>query len=223
MPQPRYALYYVPGADDPLLSAGNHWLGRDPETGATLPQPPGLATLTEAPRRYGFHATLRPPFALGDGQTLAQFHAACACILAAHRPFPLPPLAVGQLDGFLALLPTAPCPPLHAVADALVLGLNRFRPPLSPAARARRRPETLSPQQTENLDRFGYPDMLATWRFHLTLSHRLPTPAPHWLRQAETHFALSLAQPRQLTDIALFAEPARGANFTQLARIPLIS
>ena len=31
----RVALYWAPAADDPLWHAGNSWLGRDPETGAS--------------------------------------------------------------------------------------------------------------------------------------------------------------------------------------------
>ncbi len=215
----RYAVYYVPAAEDPLWAAGCAWLGRNPETGRVPRPAPGIAAHTTAPARYGFHATLRPPFALAPGQNFTQFRAACAAILAAHRPFSLPPLTVGQLDGFLALLPTRPCPQLNALADALVLGLDGFRPPLSAQARARRRPEALPSAEVENLDRFGYPAVLAAWRFHLTLSNRMP---PATLRRlAEAHFAASLAPPRQLGAIALFTEPAPDAEFQLMERLSL--
>ena len=36
----RVALYWAPERDDPLHRLGASWLGRDPETGATLEQPP---------------------------------------------------------------------------------------------------------------------------------------------------------------------------------------
>ena len=42
------------------------WLGRDPESGRDLPQPgiDGIAAQVTEPRRYGFHATLKPPMLL---------------------------------------------------------------------------------------------------------------------------------------------------------------
>ena len=44
--QMRVALYWAPALDDPLHALGSAWLGRDAETGATLPQTvlPGLDT-----------------------------------------------------------------------------------------------------------------------------------------------------------------------------------
>ena len=65
----RVALYWTPEPQDPLAALGAAWLGRDAETGALVPQPDvdGLAALTEAPRLYGLHATLRPPMRLATG------------------------------------------------------------------------------------------------------------------------------------------------------------
>ena len=64
----RVALYWAPAVDDPLHRLGSAWLGRDAETGASIAQPsiPGLdlPALTADPRRYGLHATLKPPFHL---------------------------------------------------------------------------------------------------------------------------------------------------------------
>ena len=86
----RVAVYYAPAADDPLWARGCTWLGRDPETGVELPQPDidGIAAQVTEPRRYGFHATLKPPMQLTG--TLDQFlrdvkrlcrelEAVCAC------------------------------------------------------------------------------------------------------------------------------------------------
>lgn len=43
----RYALYFAADADDRLMQLGNSWLGRDPFSGAALPQPE-LAGMTSA-------------------------------------------------------------------------------------------------------------------------------------------------------------------------------
>src|ERR1700750_470639 len=75
----RYAIYFSPAANTELLRLGNEWLGRDPATNTVL-MPELPATLdesewkrvTEAAARYGFHATLKPPFRLADGVTLLE-------------------------------------------------------------------------------------------------------------------------------------------------------
>ena len=73
---PRYALSFAPPGG--LWRLGSEWLGRCAVTGQPA-QPPRidaltaeeLRTLTAAPRRYGFHATLKAPFRLADGAAVA--------------------------------------------------------------------------------------------------------------------------------------------------------
>ena len=67
----RYGIYYVPARDTPLAEFGSAILGYDLERGAERERldVPGLAEgqlarLTGRARRYGFHATLKAPFAL---------------------------------------------------------------------------------------------------------------------------------------------------------------
>ena len=72
MPQGmRVAGYYAPPAHDPLWQLGCQWLGREPESDASLDQPDlrGIAELTADARLYGFHATLKPPMFLRPGVT----------------------------------------------------------------------------------------------------------------------------------------------------------
>jgi hypothetical protein len=74
--EPRYAIYFVPPPGSPLACFGAVWLGYDVANGAEPPQPrlPEIAperlrNITAEPRRYGFHATLKPPFSLAAGAT----------------------------------------------------------------------------------------------------------------------------------------------------------
>ena len=67
----RYAAYFAPAIGSAWWEAGSHWLGRCAARGQPLPQPAidGMPparqqALTAAPRRYGWHATLKAPFAL---------------------------------------------------------------------------------------------------------------------------------------------------------------
>jgi len=203
----RVALYWAPPVGDSLSVAGNSWLGRDPEHGTTLPQPavPGLAEATAEARIYGFHATLRPPMRLSTGWD--DFMATAKTLAARQKPFDLPRLAVADLAGFLALRETLPCPALHDLADACVRETNPHRLAASPAELARRRRTGLGASEEANLLHWGYPYVMESWHFHLTLSRRLTAAEMAVLRpQAEAHFMASLAIPRRVTEIAVFTQ-----------------
>jgi putative phosphonate metabolism protein len=217
----RYAIYYTPPADDPLTRRAALWLGRDAFTGAALPQPrPGaftseaFAALTADPRRYGFHATLKAPFALSAEADRSALYAAFDAFAAGARPFVLPALVLGQLGRFFALVPDGPSPDLQALADECVRQFDPFRAPLSEADIARRNPAALPPDEAANLERWGYPYVFESFRFHMTLSAQVDASEQYAMRQAiEAHFADLLARPRPIGHLALFAEPARGDPF----------
>jgi putative phosphonate metabolism protein len=218
----RLAVYYVPEPGDPLARAGCAWLGRDAEAGLAVPQPslPDIERLTASPRRYGFHATLKPPMQLADGATPAALISAAHDLARRITPFPAPPLRVGLLDGFLAILTAAPDAPLQALADRMVTGLDRFRAPPDAAELARRGADRLDTRGCALLARHGYPYVLERWRFHMTLSERLDdSTAARLLPQAEAYFAPALARPRVIGDIALCAEPEPGADFRLIGRV----
>jgi hypothetical protein len=176
--------------------------------------------LTEAPRLYGFHATLKPPFRPAHPwRMLLDDVAQLAARLA---PFDLPPLAVMDLGGFLALRETVACPPLHALADACVVELDTHREPPSAAELAQRRRGGLTPQQDQMLLDWGYPHVLGTWRFHMTLTRRLsPDERAAIQPAAAAHFAAALAMPRRVTEICLFTQAAAGAPFLLAERVAL--
>ena len=129
-------------------------------------------------------------------------------------PFDLPPLQVADLGPFLALRETAPCPPLNALADACVTGMDAHRLPADAAEIARRRRSTLSPEQDRMLLDWGYPHVLETWRFHMTLTRRL-SPDERAVMQpaAMAHFAAALTRKRHVTDICVFTQNAPGRRF----------
>ncbi|MDJ0391386.1 DUF1045 domain-containing protein [Roseomonas sp. E05] len=221
----RLALYWAPELSDPLHAAASAWLGRDAETGAPLPQPelPGLdlPALTADARRYGFHATLKPPFHLAT--TYAAARAAAVELAAATRPFALPPLRVADLDGFLALRESEPCPELHIFADACVRALDAHRAPPTEAEIARRRPERLSARQRDYLEAWGYPHVFEEWRFHLTLSCRLATEQMALVRPAaEAAVAEAAWRPRLVRQLCLFTQVEPGASFLVAERLPLL-
>jgi len=220
----RVAIYYAPLPDDPLTLSSSAWLGRDPTTNAAVPQPAvdGIAEITAEPRLYGFHATLKPPMRLAEGTDWAGFLKAVRTTAASIAPFDLPPLAVADLRGFLALRETNPCPGLQELADACVERVDSFRAPLSEDELARRRKAKLSSEQDAMLVRWGYPYVFGTWFFHMTLTRRLSGAEQAAIRPvAESWFAPALALARRIEDVCLFTQAKPGAAFTVVERLKL--
>ena len=220
----RVAVYYAPELDDPLWLAGNGWLGRDPETGATLPRTAALdiPKLTDEPASYGLHATLKPPMRLAGGTSYEDFTAAVAALAASLTSFSLPPLAVENLDGFLALREQEPSPSLQALADVAVATLDDFREQPEASELARRRRHGLTGPEEAMLVRWGYPHVFQLWRFHITLSRRLDETELAKVRPVATaYFAEALAFPRRVSSLAIFTQRAAGQPFLIAQRLPL--
>jgi putative phosphonate metabolism protein len=222
----RYALYYAPDPASLLWRLGCGWLGRDAERDCPLEQPavPGLPAervqaLTEQPRRYGWHATLKPPFALREGCRPDTLSDRLAAFCARRAPFDLPPLAVARLSSFIALRPAAPCAPLQALADACVSEFDDLRAPLDAEDAARRRAAGLSRRQEALLERYGYPYVLDEFRFHLTLTGPLDAAAAQplvpWLA---AHFAHALRPPIAASAVCLFVQAEPAAQFRLVRR-----
>jgi len=223
-PEARVAVYYAPRTDDVLFAETAAWLGRDPARDASVPQPdiPGLAEVTAEPRLYGFHATLKPPMRLAAGCTWDEVVAGTAALAARIAPFDLPPLAVQDLFGFLALRETVPSAPLQALADGCVEQLDRFRAPPSEAELARRRRADLTPRQDAMLVRWGYPYVFDTWFFHMTLTRRLSQEEKSvFLPAAEAWLARAVATPRTVDDICLFVQASPSEPFVIRERLKL--
>jgi hypothetical protein len=148
--------------------------------------------------------------------------------LAQRTPrFAMPVLSVQWLAEFIALRPVPlllPTHPLRRLADACVTELDAWRAPPSPEELQRRLAAPLAASQRELVQRYGYPHVLAHWRFHMTLSDVLPPDAPlrGALHSAATqHFAAALGQPLTCDALSLFAEPVPGQPFRLLQRYPL--
>jgi len=223
----RYAIYHAPEAGSDLAQLGASWLGRDAEAGVVAqvaPDLPGcrsIAAITASPRKYGLHATLKPPMRLAEGCTADALIAAAADWAARRAPVGLGPLRVAALGPFLALVPAVQPQQLVDFAADLVRDLDAFRAPPSAAEIARRRQHGLTQRQEELLARWGYPHVMDELRFHVTLTDRLaPQEMPVLAAAAEAHFASVLGLPVTMTDLAVFGEDAAGV-FHLIRRLPL--
>jgi hypothetical protein len=218
LPEPyRAAVYYTPERADPLWARGCTWLGRDPETGEILAQPavPRIAALTSDPRRYGFHATLKPPMRLARG--FSAFLRDVESFASGQTVFQLPPLEVRWLGRFIALGTAKPCPALDALAASCVATLDPHRLPEDEAARAKRAIGR-TPSQLRNLERWGYPLVMEDWQFHMTLSNALNDAA--LLAPAIAFFGFVPDEQRAVASLAVFVQPVPDAPFSLAARLP---
>jgi putative phosphonate metabolism protein len=225
----RYALYFAPVAGRPLALFGNHWLGRDPESGAALPQPEldgldaaRLRALTEAPRQYGFHGTLKPPFRLAEGCDESALRRAIAAFAVRQESFDLRRLQVQEIGDFLALTPRVPVPALSLLADACVIEFDSYRAPPVPAELARRQAAGLTPRQEALLARWGYPYVLDEFRFHLSLTGPIAEAAERSrvMDLLSSLLVPVLAEPVPLRELCLFVQPDRAAPFRLTDRFP---
>ncbi len=218
----RIAIYFTPLPSSLLHRLGSEWLGRNAWTGESVIQPEiqDLAVMTESPRRYGFHATLKPPFTLDDGVTEDHLKEAIERLCSQETSFEVRP-RVGNMDGFLALVFDQPSGALQRIAERCVTELDCFRRPPSEAELARRRKTPLTIRQEAFLQQWGYPYVLEEFRFHMTLSGQLaPEALAPLVAAASFHFAPVLSKPVMIDGLTLFTEVEPGAPFTAIQHFP---
>ena len=171
----RYAIFYTPtGA---LADFGAKWLGWDSAHGRAQVQPEitgiDVPTITQTPRKYGLHGTLKAPFKLAQGCDLAQLQDVAAGFAAGQSQFEIGALALRHDSGFVALRPRSQQVELRDFAAATVIAFDWFRAALTDADIARRRETNLTPRQDQQMLDWGYPFIFDDFHFHLTLSGRM--------------------------------------------------
>jgi hypothetical protein len=210
----RYAIFFAPSPDTLLWKLGCLWHGRDPETGRSLRPPPPVGMnaarqdeITRSARHYGFHATLKPPFAPKAGTRIDDLEAGLAGYAAGASAIVAPALEFSRIGGFLALTLTGPCPALDRLCARCVADFDGWRAEESAAKVEERRRAGLTPRQEALLGRWGYPYVMEEFRFHMTLTMWLEEPE---LSLVERHlrglFRSVLAMPLYIDRVVLFEE-----------------
>ncbi len=213
--QPRYAVYFAPPAESGLWDLAQRWLGRDCERDAMLEPPPldgwtreEIAAVTESPRRYGFHATLKPPFRLAPEVSLRDLHDRLTGFAAGRQAFVVPPLKVSAIGPFLALTLSQPSAEMQALADAAVTELDGLRAPLTDKELERRLGKGLTPRQEDYVRRWGYPYVFQEFRFHMTLTGPIPETERRERLQSQLAalFRPLLGSPVPVGEICLYSQ-----------------
>lgn len=225
----RYAVYHTPEPTAPLSIAASAWFGRDafgrPATVQELPSgwsKERHAELVREPRRYGFHATVKAPFALADNATEQELLDAFSALTMSHEDIVIPSLVLCQVDGFFALVPEELNDMLNEFAGQIVRAFDRFRAPLTHSDIERRNPERLNGRQRAHLERWGYPFVFEEFFFHMTLTGRVNDGEASEVRDIlEKHFSAFLGKPHTVSTIAIFVEPEPGEDFAVRSMRPV--
>jgi putative phosphonate metabolism protein len=225
----RYAIYFTPPSNDPLLKVAANWLGRNAFTGQPVRPPQirnlpheDITKLTESARRYGFHATLKAPFYLADGLEEHELLSALMHFASSIDPVEIPKLKIANLDGFFALVPEEPVAKLSQLANDIVVAFDRFRAPPSAQEIARRNPDKMSISERRNLEQWGYPYVFDDFRFHMTLTSPIAEADREKISQMLSEFLEPvLEEPVEINNIALFIESESGAPFEVHSLHPL--
>jgi putative phosphonate metabolism protein len=225
----RYAIYFSPNRGSALGIFGRQWLGYDSDTGETTEQsafatlsPQRLAEITAEPRRYGFHATLKPPFVLAEGRSIDELFVALEAFAAQHNSVLAPALTLAAISGFWALVPSRPCEAIDRLAKDCVRCFDAFRAPPSIGELIRRRRAALSKTEDAMLMRWGYPYVMEAFRFHLTLTQRLDAAEGKRLAgELSSMVAPFCREALRIDAIGLFQQPAPEENFRLVRRYRL--
>lgn len=203
----RFAIYYAPARDSALRERSEAWLGQA-----------DLLAVTASARRYGFHATLKAPMALAEGQDRAGLEMALAGFARQHAPVSMGPVGAHVIGGgFLALTPIEQPQRITDFAALVVTAFEPFRAPLEPEERERRLKSPLTARQVELVDLYGYPYVLEQFELHMTLTDRLPAAQQRLLQgRAGDWFKDILRAPLVLDRVVLFHEAEPGAAFRRL-------
>lgn len=226
---PRYAIYYAPEPESALDTFGQTWLGHRGRAALEAaigkyakPSLERIGELTESPRRYGFHGTLKPPFELNAVNRPEGLLAAARVFARSRGPIELPPLELAVIGKFIALTPIAESAALERLAAACVRAFEGFRTPLSKKQEEDYKRNKLTVHQEQMLEHWGYPYVMEEFRFHISLTDRIDDDHE---RQSVMDLLSKLAQPVlgqpiRIRDLVVFAQDAIGQPMTPLERIP---
>ncbi len=225
----RHAAYFAPAPDSAAWQLGVQWLGRCPHSGQNLAQPvpefwepAAFAQITREPRRYGWHATLKAPFALATHSSPMDLRACFVEVAAAVKVPIVLDVELAQVGNFLALVPRQRCTSLHGLADACVRQLHPCAAPLPPSEIARRRGCGLTVRQEDMLAQWAYPYVFEDFAFHITLTGALDAlsaeQSQHLRQHARAWFEPLLSQGLRVDGLSWFVEDQPGADFRWVER-----
>ena len=223
----RYAIFFSPEDSTPLADYGERVLGRTASGSAVgvseddYPDRTLAANLSETTAHYGFHATLKAPFHLREGQSVDTLLSAVEALAHGQSTIVMQTLEPRKLSGFAALMFANQPGAVQQLANECVEQLEGFRAPLTPEDIQRRKPDALSKQQQHYLHQYGYPFVMSEFKFHMTLTGLLDSAThTHYFAWLYTLYKRRIKSPPVLDRLSVFWQPDRKSRFTRLRQFP---
>ena len=161
----RYAIYFTLPQSDAVYQNATNWLGYDAYSGQKIDIHKSISVeslisnrnCVSRAARYGFHATLKPPFRLNQNKTEQQLVEGIGKFADSTCAFSCMPLKIKTISYFLALAPKKNCEQLSLLAAQYLKNFEPFRAELTPEEFQKRNPHLLNQQQPGYLKQWGYP------------------------------------------------------------------
>lgn len=206
----RFAVYYAAEMGSGLSRTAGEWLAQTEFPGAT-----------EDPLRYGFHATLKPPFRMAGGRSEGELMEAVRAFAGGRLAFEAPGLRVSEIGRFIALTLDGECPAFGDLAADCVREFDGFRAPAGAEEVARRKKARLNSRQLAYLDRWGYPYVFEEWQFHMTLTGSLEDGVRERLGgRLRAMFGPFCGRPFVVDAVFVFEQAGEGERFRVVERFP---
>jgi hypothetical protein len=131
-------------------------------------------------------------------------------------------LKVGKLGNFIALMMDPNEQKMQNLASKLVENLDQFRAPLHQKEIDKRRMSDLTTSQDKNLLKWGYPYVFNDFRFHMTLTEKIPSRSDQELmvNVASLYFSENLDHITKVSSISLFFQESSESDFLQIQQFP---
>ncbi|MEO6013310.1 MAG: DUF1045 domain-containing protein [Devosia sp.] len=195
------------------------WLRRDPYTGASMVRPvDGLtdadhAYITAIPRRYGFHAALKPVFDLAPSRTLHELERWLDSFVASIAPIEIE-VGIELIDNGFAIVARRREPALDMLAARIVTEFDQFRVVHDNSEITERDMSRLSGDELNNYINWGSPNVFDCFRFHMPLTNPVPRlEREHVKTVIERHFRPVIGAPLIVGQLVLAVEPEPQAPF----------
>lgn len=223
----RYAIYFAPDDSSELGVFGatvlrrqavdpSDWL--NPHLPVSFPHTADWPDQIKKPAHYGFHATIKAPFALAAGTTPEELLQELADLCKMQSAISLKGLAPIRTCRYDALAFEQQPPALPTLAAECVTRFEKYRAPLCDADIQRRNPDALSESELASLHRYGYPYVLDDFNFHMTLSGQNNHQDNTYIEWLQELYQAMVTQPPTLDRLCVFHQPDRQSPFIRIKK-----
>lgn len=226
----RYAIYFSPEDNSELELFGATVLRRraadaseweNPEIPVEFPSSSCWKKRVIRPANYGFHATIKAPFALAGNHTAEQLHHDLEAFCRKRQPIPLEGLIPTRTTRYDALALSSQPEALKALAADSVQEFEKYRAPLTEQDIKRRDPSSLSARENRYLTQYGYPYILDDFNFHMTLSGANDHNDAAYLVWLKSLYQAMVSETPVLDRLCIFYQPNRDTAFVRITEFKL--